>query len=159
MSAPRDTYLRFSSMGAVRAFFRRAATKGMTGDLFDPEDADRLIDTRRNVAHVILKPGTVVITPATHDDDGNELTPAVTDPRIWVVLRFLGDTAERDRGPGSRWAGSKIIKHIRNNGVAGVKRGVRMARMTFGSNWVEVYHTGDLVERGIVPHVIAGGPM
>ncbi len=158
MTRARDTYLRFKDKASVLAFFRRAAVVPVVGDLFHRTEADRLIDTRWNVAHVILKPGEVVITPALVDEDGNETSPAVTDPRIWVVLRFMGDALGRDEGPGSRWAGSVITQYIRNNGVEEIKRDVRMARLTFGDKWVEVYHGPDLTAAGIVPHVIAGGP-
>ncbi len=160
MTRARDTYLRFKNKASVLAFFRRVAVKAVVGDLFHRTETDRLIDTRWNVAHVIVKPNTVVITPGTYDEDGNEIIAPVKDPRIWVVLRFMGDALGRDEGPGIRWAGSVITQYIRNNGVPDTKRDIRMARLTWGpdNKWVEVYHGPDLTAAGIVPHVIAGGP-
>ncbi len=158
MTRARDTYLRFKNPASVLAFFRRAAVKAVVGNLFHRTEADRVVDIRWSVAHVIVKPNTVVIAPGTYDEDGNEITAPITDPRIWVVLRFMGDALGRDEGPGSRWAGSVITQHIRNNGTPDTKRGVRMARLTWANKWVEVYHGPELTAAGIVPHVIAGGP-
>lgn len=162
MTQLRDTYLRFKNHASVLAFFRRATVKAMTGDRFDlnEEGDDTLYDIAGGVARLILEPNTVVIAEATYDDNNKELTPLITDPNVWVVLRLIGDNAERNDGTGSRWATSEMTKHIRTTGQDATDRGARMSRMTFGqggNSWVEVYSTDDLIALGTVPRVFAGG--
>ena len=156
----RDLYFRFKGLAAMRAFLRRAAIQDMIGDMFYQGDGDRTHDLRRNFAYVIIRPGTVTVTPATYDNDGNELTPTVVDPRPWLLLRLLDLIYLRDDRTGTDWTTrSHLVRHIWLTGVRDTKRGVPMARLDFGNNhWVEVYSTRGLVRRGIVPWVIAGGP-
>ncbi len=154
----RDFYLRFSSMAAMLAFFRRPAVQGMIGDLIDPEDASRLRDLRGKAA-VVVKSG-ITVTPATYDGNGVELTPAVMDPRPWLLLRLRHDRVRADERTGTGWvAKSRLVRHIWLTGVRGTKRGVPMARLTLGTGWVEVYSTPGLKREGILPFVIAGGPI
>lgn len=170
MTQFRDTYLRFKDLDSVLAFFRRAKIKTMTGDRFDPrevsedqpniEDIEILEDIADNISRLVLKPNTVVIAEPTYDGNGDELTPLITDPNVWVVLRLIGDNAELNEGPGPRWTDSGITKQIRITGVDAIDRGARMSRMTFGpggNSWVEVYNIDDLVALEIVPRVFSGG--
>lgn len=157
-----DTYLRFKDLDSMLAFFRRATVKAMTGDQFDiNEEGDTtLYDIAGSVARLILEPNTVVTAEATYDGNGDELTPLITDPNVWVVLRLIGDNAQQNEGSGPRWDNSGINKLVRTTGADATDRGARMSRMIFGqggNSWVEVFNIDDLTALGTIPRVFAGG--
>lgn len=160
-----DIYLRFRDMDSVTEFFGKLDIRGRRltdqPDAATWDDVDRVDVPLRGIdgaaSFVLLGPHSVVTTKAIYNEDGVQTWAAVTDDAIWVVLRLLGAAAEDN---GGEWLGSKITADIKGKGGStGTKRGARMARKTTGSRWVEVYNLEDLVALGIVPHVIAGGPL
>ena len=75
----------------------------------------------------------VVLQKATFDTDGNELTPAVIDPRYHVNIRLSGPKFELDedkRFSAGNYGRSKIVRKMKRDGVERTNaRGIRMWRL------------------------------
>lgn len=135
----REVYLRFKDDAALTEFFKRPEAASIFDRGFRPlpalgGDVNELPDEDELLD--ISGQVAIVVVPKTETNSG-----------VWVVLRLLGETS--DLG----------IQSIRSNGAATTHRGAGAIRMTFGNKWVEVYDAQELLELGILPHVIFGGPL
>ena len=74
-----------------------------------------------NVDYVYFGPGTVEVTPAVFDENGDETTPAVNDPDCWIIMRLIGDAAIADFRPNAdnepdKWKKSNITDAMKTRG-------------------------------------------
>lgn len=162
-----DFFLRASSVPTLRTVLNSDAFKGndegvrgFVGDLFDPDDPNRLVDIRFVAAQKLFPPNTVVITPAVLDDEGEVVVPAILDSSPWLHLRLLRDAVLRDMQPGTgtdRWNKSRLIQHLRDNGVVKTIRGVRVLEMLVGGGWIQIWRSSKMEDAGVKFHEFSGG--
>ncbi len=152
-----DSFWRAQDLGTLRTVIRSAPFRNVIGDMREPDGQGGYTPNslRRaipgSVDYVYFPPNSVVITPAVYDNDGNIITPAVTDGWCWIQLRIYGaaEVADDDVEDGSdaRFDRSRIRKWMQNNGTFRTIRDVRVYEYTLGNGKrMQIWHGRDMAE-------------
>ncbi len=122
-----DLFFRAETPATLRTVIRSAPFRNVVGDLRARDEDGNVVSGIRmlpgSVDYVYFAPGSVVITPATYDGNGDIITPAVTDGWCWMQLRLYGDAeaADFEDDPADvepdRWNKSRIRKWMKANGT------------------------------------------
>lgn len=96
---------------------------------------------------VVDEIGSVVLTPAVLDGDGNVTTPAVMDTWFWVNLRIFNRKADDDvddlypgeNEDGFKFTKSKLVKFVRNQATP--------VNLSYGGKTIRTYQFGAAANR------------
>ncbi len=122
-----DLFFRAETPATLRTVVRSAPFRNVIGDLRARDGEGKVVSGLRraipgSVDYVYFPPNRVVITPAVYDNDGDIITPAVTDGWCWMQLRLTGVASNSDvKDPPlwvgeDRWNKSKLVDWMKNNG-------------------------------------------
>ena len=119
-----------------------------------------------------IRPNGLMVEPATYSPAGEELTPIVTDPACWLLLRLIRDAASADFEEDAteepdNWRRSKAIRLIRAGGIRADWRGVRARQYAIGNGGaiqpeargkkVQILRGSALAALDIFPAFLGGG--
>lgn len=156
----RATYIDWLTTPQVRAIIGDLRARDDNGDVLSPA---ALRGIPGNVDLVQWDVGQIVEVPAVLDNDGNVITPAVTDPQAWIHVRLSGDAEVSDfagpPGPNDfdRWEHSKMVKLLKSGGTAGIHRGVTTLTKKAGNAKDISVFRGSEMETTIKFHEFLGG--